>query len=325
MFFLSNWTKAGRDEDTSVFPSAIIVSHRLLGSKHHKPKWHKGKEIQTPQNKKGEQCTPAEREQLWQSTGGNEVPAGGVLWVSPSTVSYPDGSAEHDMLRHSDMPFLLLLCPPVVLVWLVFLHVSISDHNYSNLFLFGMVEDQSANQTGAVSKTGPHTQCWVVPLYFYCWLCKYYHSSDGWNSGYLKKKNPKPERSFLPLTFSSALCMWFSLDGFSSLWVLGLQGMSFYNMLLSVIALYWTLSLKLALIRWKPVCHFSIRFMFIPHREEISGGFWVTNSVGRSGHLSLTESKSQKQKPKSIFLWCYSSQSSGTASFHTPQTRSSIS
>lgn len=40
--------------------------------------------------------------------------------------------------------------------------------------------------------------------------------------------------------------------------------------------------------------------MFIPHGEETSGDFWVTNFVRRSGHLSLTESKSQKQKPEGV-------------------------
>lgn len=47
---------------------------------------------------------------------------------------------------HSRMLVLLLLCPPVVLVYFVYFHVSISDYNYSNLFLFGVVKYLSAMQ-----------------------------------------------------------------------------------------------------------------------------------------------------------------------------------
>lgn len=66
----------------SVFLSATIISHSFPGYRQHRPKWNKTKESQAPQNKKGKQCTPAEKEQLWQSIEGNKVPTGGVLWVS---------------------------------------------------------------------------------------------------------------------------------------------------------------------------------------------------------------------------------------------------
>jgi len=81
-FLSDHRIKVGQDEDAAFLLSAIVISLRFPGCREHKPKWKKAKESQTPQNKKGEQCTLAEKEQLWQSIEGNQVPAGGVLWVS---------------------------------------------------------------------------------------------------------------------------------------------------------------------------------------------------------------------------------------------------